>query len=76
MDIYATLQQLYAEKALIDNAIEYLSTIQDGRTLPPKPPPGKRGRKSMNAAERLEVSERMRKYWGERRQQRTMEAGT
>ena len=29
--------------------------------------PGKRGRKAMPPAERLEVSERMRKYWAARR---------
>ena len=30
-----------------------------------------RGRKSMGAAERVEVSERMRKYWVDRRQRMT-----
>jgi hypothetical protein len=71
MDLYKAIQDLYAEKEKLERVIASLEELQ--RTagfLPVLPKPAKRrGRKSMNSSERLEVSERMRKYWASRRQQ-------
>jgi hypothetical protein len=71
MDIVKTLRELYNEKKRLDAAIAALEArIKAGRTgSGAKPPKGRRGRKSMSAAERLEVSRRMRLYWEARRSQ-------
>ena len=62
------LRQLRGELARIDHAIATLSALQDGEPLPAKPR-STRGRKpGMSAAERHEVSERMKRYWAGRRQ--------
>jgi hypothetical protein len=52
-----------------------IAAMEDlARSLCGKPIPGqlprRRGRKSMNAEERLEVSRRMKRYWSKRRQGR------
>ena len=70
MDLYKAIQDLYAEKEKLERVIASLEELQ--RTggavpAPPKPAAKRRGRKSMNSEERLEVSERMRKYWESRR---------
>ena len=69
MDLYKALQELHAEKEKLDRVIASLEELQ--RTAGPAPtspkPAKRRGRKSMNPAERQEVSERMRKYWAARR---------
>jgi hypothetical protein len=66
MDIYAVIRELYAEKERLDRTIATLEELQDGAAVPARG--GKRrGRKSMNAEERREVSERMKKYWALRR---------
>jgi len=73
MDIYKALQDLYAEKAKLERAIASLEELQrlGAGSVPGLPPAGKRrGRKSMNAEEREEVSRRMRKYWANRRKQK------
>lgn len=66
MDIDKTLAQLREERACLIAIIEQLESLdfQNGR---PNPPASRRGRKSMGAAERREVSERMKKYWASRR---------
>lgn len=70
MDLFKAIQDLYAEKEKLERVIASLEELQ--RTagavpiLPPKPTK-RRGRKSMSSEERQEVSERMRKYWAERR---------
>jgi hypothetical protein len=74
MDLYKALQELYAEKAKLERAIASLEELHrsDGTLPPATAPPGKRrGRKSMTAEERGEVSERMKKYWSGRRSPRT-----
>ncbi|HUA18875.1 MAG TPA: hypothetical protein VMB25_09030 [Bryobacteraceae bacterium] len=62
MDIVRTLRELYEEKKRLDAAIARLETRVGSR-----PPKSRRGRKSMGAAERQEVSRRMRRYWESRR---------
>jgi len=70
MDLYKAIQDLYAEKEKLERVIASLEELQrTAGSLPNVPKPVKRrGRKSMNPAERQEVSERMRKYWAGRRQ--------
>jgi hypothetical protein len=69
MDIGKALKELYNEKKRLDAAIAALEarirTSQGGPAA--KPHKGRRGRKSMSAVERLEVSRRMTLYWESRR---------
>ena len=72
MDLYRTIQQLYEEKERLERVIASLEELQ--RTAGSLPIPlqssKRRGRKSMTAEERQEVSERMKKYWDNHRQPR------
>ena len=70
MDLYKAIQDLYAEKEKLERVIASLEELQlaAGGGIPPKTKSGKpRGRKSMSAEERQEVSARMKKYWAGRR---------
>ncbi len=69
MDLYKAIQDLYAEKEKLERVIASLEELQRTAGSLPVPPPGgkRRGRKSMNAKERQEVSERMKRYWANRR---------
>jgi hypothetical protein len=70
MDLASALQQLYAQRQKLDRVIAALETLRRAPSppLPPSPSSGKRrGRKSMSADERKEVSKRMKKYWANRR---------
>jgi hypothetical protein len=68
MDLYETIQDLYAEKARLERVIASLEALL-GITKPetPKLRGAKRGRKSMSTTEREEVSARMKNYWDRRR---------
>jgi hypothetical protein len=70
MDLYKAIQDLYAEKEKLERVIASLEELQrTAGELPELPKPSKRrGRKSMNAQERQEVSARMKRYWESRRQ--------
>jgi hypothetical protein len=68
MDITKTLRELYTEKKRLDATIARLEARRGPK--PAKSSKGRRGRKSMSAAERLEVSKRMKRYWDARRTQR------
>jgi hypothetical protein len=70
MDLFKAIQELYAEKEKLERVIASLEELQrTAGTLPVLPKIAKRrGRKSMTARERREVSERMKKYWAGRRQ--------
>ena len=72
MDFTQTLAELYADKKRLEGAIAAMEDL--ARSLCGKPIPGKlpqrRGRKSMNAEERQEVSRRMKRYWAKQRQER------
>jgi hypothetical protein len=73
VDLYKTIQELYSEKEKLERVISSLEELQRtaGSGLALVSQGGKRrGRKSMNAKERQEVSERMKKYWSNRRKQR------
>lgn len=74
----STLDQLIdglnAERADLDAAIAALTRLRNLRNgrrdlATPAPAGKRRGRKSMGAAERLEVSRRMKRYWSDRQRQ-------
>jgi hypothetical protein len=73
MDLYKTIQQLYEEKERLERVIASLEELQRTAGAVPLPPQAskRRGRKSMTAEERQEVSERMKKYWENHRQPRS-----
>ncbi|MCL6506876.1 MAG: hypothetical protein K6T59_07610 [Bryobacteraceae bacterium] len=70
MDLYRAIRELYEEKRRIEEAIASLEQL-----LASKSAAGvfdsllkkRRGRKSMGPEERRMVSERMKKYWAQRR---------
>jgi hypothetical protein len=70
MDIVKALRELYTEKKRLDGAIAALEAriraAHNGKGAKPAAK-GRRGRKSMSDAERLEVSRRMTLYWEARR---------
>lgn len=69
MDLYKAIQDLYAEKEKLERVIASLEELQRtaGGSADVSRPVKRRGRKSMSATERQEVSERMKKYWDSRR---------
>ena|ERR1035438_8877403 len=70
MNLYKAIQHLYAQKETLERVIASLEELQrqGSRVMPGAPFTLKRrGRKSMNPAEREEVSKRMKKYWEARR---------
>ena len=76
MDLKSIIRDLYAEKEKLDRAISSLEEMRDsGKTqVPPSsahgslsPSTRRRGRKSMDNAEREQVSKRMKAYWSKRR---------
>lgn len=71
MDIVRALRELYAEKKHLDATIAALEArIRSGYSgSAARRSEKRRGRKSMSAEERLEVSKRMRLYWEARRAQ-------
>jgi hypothetical protein len=70
VDLYKAIRTLYDEKRRVDRLISSLEQLQARASARPHPVVRiRRGRKRMTAAERLEVSQRMKKYWTARRQQ-------
>jgi hypothetical protein len=71
MDIIKALHDLHAEKKRLDSMIAALEArlAAKRKQSTARKSPGRRGRKSMSAAERLEVSKRMTLYWEARRAQ-------
>jgi hypothetical protein len=71
MDIVKALRELNNEKKRLDAAIALLEARKKAGLSPTtaKNGKGRRGRKSMSAAERQEVSKRMTLYWEARRAQ-------
>jgi hypothetical protein len=68
MDLIGMIRSLYADKERLDRVIAALEELQhDSQRLPYGFPGNRRGRKSMGADERQEVSVRMKKYWANRR---------
>ncbi len=71
MDLYKAIQELYAEKQRLEAAIASLEQLLKTKRkivgLRLEGLKSRRGRKSMSAEERREVSARMKKYWAQRR---------
>lgn len=66
MDVMRAIRELREELAQVDAMIAVLEQklkLCGGAN----PLPGRRGRKKMSRAERIAVSERMRKYWAQRK---------
>jgi hypothetical protein len=66
MDLNQVIEELLRERNRLDTLIKALE-----KGLDPSPARGvrsTRGRKSMSAAERAQVAERMRRYWAARKQ--------
>ena len=67
MNIHQAIKELLVEKERLDRAIAHLEGMQKQRG-DVAPLPKRRGRKTMDAQARREVSERMKRYWEARRQ--------
>jgi len=65
MDLNQVIQELLRERNRLDALIKALENGLD--STPSKKPRSRRGRKSMAAEERIQVAERMRRYWAERK---------
>lgn len=66
MDLNKTLRELYVEKKRLDAAIASLEARCQASAAKPAQ---RRGRKTMTPEERSRVSERMSKYWRNKRAQ-------
>ncbi len=67
MDLTEIIRNLYTEKAKVEDsiaALEALESTHSGVVSSVR----RRGRKSMGAEERQQVSERMKRYWASRRE--------
>jgi hypothetical protein len=71
MDLYKAIRELYAEKERLEDAIASLEELMEAKLVTDELNldnlKKRRGRKSMGAEERKQVSERMKKYWASRR---------
>jgi hypothetical protein len=63
MDLTTTINELHLEKEKLERVIASLEELQTATTRPAP----RRGRKSMDANERVEVSKRMKRYWAAKR---------
>ena len=70
MDLTEIIRSLYVEKAKVEDSIAALEALGSAHSTGSQPS-RRRGRKFMGAEERLQVSERMKRYWDSRRQQQT-----
>jgi hypothetical protein len=69
LDLNKAIRALYDEKKRLDRLIGSLERVRArGGDFPRPVLRVRRGRKKMTAAQRLEVSQRMKKYWAARRQ--------
>jgi hypothetical protein len=67
MDIDRVLTDLRVERDRLNEIIVTLERLQGVVVRPDETQPKRRGRKSMDKMARLEVSERMKRYWSRRR---------
>jgi hypothetical protein len=75
MNINRTIRELYEEKKRLDHVIASLEEMQrNGAFEKQERGEKKRGRKSMDAPARREVSERMKRYWAARRKHQPAQA--
>jgi hypothetical protein len=78
VDLYKAIRELVEERKRVDRIIASLEAmlakgvVATERNSSGKITPGKRrGRKSMSPEERLEVSERMARYWATKRSEKS-----
>jgi hypothetical protein len=74
MDLYRIISELAEEKNRLDRIIQSLEGVAQTEGGFAPPPVSRRGRKSMDGPARKEVSERMKRYWARRREQRAAES--
>ena len=75
IDLRKVLKDLYTQRERLEHVITSLEALQQGSAAGlPREKKTNRGRKSMGAEERREVSDRMRKYWAARRKKKTLVA--
>ena len=67
MDLNKTINELRAQRDKLDAAIAQLESLSSPDGLIKAFTHSRRGRKSMGAEERREVSARMKRYWAKRR---------
>jgi hypothetical protein len=70
MDLYTAIRELYIEKQRLDRTIAALEELKSAQAGVAALPYERRGRKSMGTGERQEASERMKRYWANRRRSR------
>ena len=77
MDLGKIIRKLYEERAKLDKILTSLEQLQKSPAiLEAKTLKKRRGRKSMDAEARKEVSERMKRYWAEQRRKKAAEPST
>jgi hypothetical protein len=70
MDLYRIIRELVQERDRLQRIIESLEGVKSYGKVHLQPDTRRRGRKSMDHAARVEVSERMKRYWAARRAER------
>ena len=69
MDIHRLIKDLYDERERVSRLIAFFEELQNPGKGPPKM--RGRGRKSMSAEERRQVSARIKRYWDQRRAEKS-----
>lgn len=67
MDVYRIIRELVLERDRLQRIIDSLEEMQPNGRARSRPEGKRRGRKSMDSAAREEVSERMKRYWAQRK---------
>lgn len=78
MDLYKAIRELVEERKRIDRIIASLEAMAAKGNIPgqkvERKPGKRRGRKSMGTEERKQVSERMARYWAQKRAEKQSSA--
>jgi hypothetical protein len=74
MDLYRIIRELVHERQRVQRIIESLELMVHEQEAVRRTPAKRRGRKSMDEGARKEVSERMVRYWAQRRANKNTEA--
>jgi hypothetical protein len=71
MDVYRIIRELVLERDRLQRIIDSLEEMVPNGRSQARPETKRRGRKSMDRAARDEVSERMKRYWAQRKAARS-----
>ena len=71
MDLYRIIRELALERDRLQRIIDSLEEMKPESKVHAHPGGKRRGRKSMDRAAREEVSERMKRYWAQRKAERS-----